>query len=389
MRVLHVIPELSIRSGGLTRACAEACESLSRLGLQVSLLAAREWEEGDFSPQGVELHFCRRFPGRLAGAFAYSAELRSTLRRLVPQADLVHIHGVWKYPGLAAAQEALRHSVPYIVQPHGSLAPWKLRYKRWRKKLYGRLVERRLLQDARAIHAESEEDKKQILDYLPGLNVFVVPCGAYAEKLAAPARCSPADRWPELGGRRFMLYLARLDVNKGIDLLLQAFHLAQAGEKGWRLLIVGPDWQGTRRRMERLARKLKVADAVLWAGMVGEEDRRVALHGCDFYVLPTLEENFGISILEALLCGRPVITSTATPWRRLAEIGAGIAVSPAAGPLSAVLNEWMQFPKAQLDNMGQQGYRFAAREFDWNSVAARQAQAYRAILDGKAFGLGL
>jgi len=242
-----------------------------------------------------------------------------------------------------------------------------------------------VLQHARAIHAESEEDRRHIQRYLPGANVFVVPSGAYPARLNAPTGlASAAERWLALRGYRIILYLGRLDVNKGIDLLLRGFHAAGAAGAGWRLLLLGPDFAGTQAQMEKLAHRLGINEELVWAGMVSEEEKRLALQSCDFYVLPSLSENFGISVLEALCCSRPVITTTATPWAKLEEVGAGLRILPTVESLAAALRQWMALPKAQLDEMGRRGYRWALGEYDWEVVAARLKDVYAQILDSRA-----
>jgi glycosyltransferase involved in cell wall biosynthesis len=376
-----VIPALSIGHGGDSRACAELCESVARLGLEVSLAYFGEAGVEEFHPEGVTLYRCEPARGKLGALLAFSRQMGTVLKQQVPQSDLVHVHGIWRYLGFAAAREALRHSVPYIVQPHGSLHPWKMAHKRLRKWVYGTLLERWVLKRAQAIHAESVDDKRQILQYIPGAKILVVPSGAYPARLALPVSFGDlSDRWPALRGYRTVLYLSRLDVNKGIDILIKALHEVGAVRSAWRLLVIGPDYSGTRPRMEEMTRRLGIAEQVIWAGMVTEEEKRLALQKCDFFVLPSLSENFGIAVLEALLCSRPVVTTTEMPWARVEEMGAGARVPPTVEGLSRGLTQLMRLPKAQLDLMGQRGYRFAAREFDWAAIAPRMRDVYTEIV---------
>jgi len=381
MRVLHVIPELSTRHGGDSRACAELCESLARQGLDVSLAYFGDTRGEEFRPAGVRLYRCDPWGGRLGKLLAYSPRMRATLKRAVPGSDLVHIHGVWRYLGFAAAHEAHRHSIPYLVQPHGSFHPWKLAHKRIRKWVYGGTFERWVLRHARAIHATTGQDKQHILQYIPWAEVFVVPFGVYGTSLSAPTPYAGlADRWPALRGCRVILCLSRIDVNKGIDLLIPAFQRAAGPQSEWRLLLIGPEYGRVGARLKALSRRLGVAEQVIWTGWATEEEKRLALQQCDFFALASRSENLGIAILEALFCGRPVITTTETPWIQLETAGAGIIVPPSIDHLAQALRRLMSLSRAQLDEMGRRGHQHVAREYDWEVVAGRLKEEYICLL---------
>ena len=85
---------------------------------------------------------------------------------------------------------------------------------------------------------------------------------------------------------------------KGLDLLVEAMSIV--GPKlGDRLLVVaGSDEVGAQAALERMVDRLGLGDHVRFVGPVHDQDKRDAFAACDFYVLPTLSENFGISVLE-------------------------------------------------------------------------------------------
>ncbi|MCR4411180.1 MAG: glycosyltransferase [Thermoguttaceae bacterium] len=374
MRMIHVIPGLEVRGGGGNRACAELCESLALLGHQVSLYHVGAGDEPCFAPKGVEV---RRFPSVLLHRYAYSPALNACLASEVAKADLVHIHALWQYPGLAASRAARAHRVPYVVQPHGSLHPWKLRHKAWRKWLYGRLIERRVLQGAAFVHVESEADACDVLAYLPTARVVTSPCGTFPEVFDDPGpQDYLAKRWPALAGKICILYLARIDVNKGLDLLLYAFAKLAPGRPDLALLIVGPDYSKTTRRMQRLSDALGVSDRVVWGGMVSEQERIWVLRQSDGYVLPSLSENFGISVLEAMFCEKPVITTTATPWAELATAGAGYVVAPEADAIFDALERLVSQPLSSRAEMGRRARRLALAKYDWRAIARKLSRHY-------------
>ncbi len=271
MKIVHVIPGLEIRGGGGNRACAELCESLVALGHQVTLNYVSNGDGGCFSPKGVKV---RDFPSEFLHRYGYSPLLRAHLKEEIHDADIVHIHATWQYPSIPASRFAQEYGVPYVVQPHGNLHAWKLNHKFLRKKLYWTLVERHTLQKAEFIHVESEADESDIKACLPGARTVISPCGSYSKAFAEKGPVSYiSKRWPLFKEKRCILYLARIDVNKGVDILLKSFAKLTQHKKNIALLLVGPDYAGTTAKMQGLSNKLGISDRVVWAGMVSEKER--------------------------------------------------------------------------------------------------------------------
>jgi glycosyltransferase involved in cell wall biosynthesis len=376
-----VIHGLEVRGGGSHRATAELCETLAGLGHDVSLYYVTNRHQEVFAPKGVDVE---GFPSQLLHKFCYSPALRRRLEAEIPGADLVHIHALWRYPGIPAARIALRHGIPYVVQPHGSLHPWKLAYKGLRKWLYGQLVERRVIRHAAFIHVESEADARDVQTYVPGAKTVLSPCGAAA---AAFDDRGPdgylARRWPALSGKTCILYLARIDVNKGIDLLLQAFSRVARNRPDLSLLIAGPDYNRITHKMQALACTLGIADRVVWAGLLSERERLWVLHQCEFYVLPSLSENFGISVLEAMFCSKPVITTTATPWAELEPAGAGLIVPPRADGVARAMQTLLGESATRRAQRGARGRTLAIEQYEWKSVARKLVRGYEQAIAEK------
>jgi len=142
------------------------CRALMRLGLDVEIVSTNLGEAGGWSPlhaetkvevalgvpiawEGVRARFFDVIPPT---RIAMARGLASWLRSAVPACDVVHIHCLHHYPGMLAAHIAAHHGIPYVVSPHGELAPYHRRRKRLRKLLFHRLFESRILDRAAAIH---------------------------------------------------------------------------------------------------------------------------------------------------------------------------------------------------------------------------------------------
>jgi glycosyltransferase involved in cell wall biosynthesis len=98
------------------------------------------------------------------------------------------------------------------------------------------------------------------------------------------------------------------------------------------------------------------------------------------FVLPSYSENFGIVVAEAMAWGRPVIASTGTPWKEVADVGAGWWVAPEEEALAKALAEAMDKRPQELEAMGGKGRALVERSYTWSAPAERLTKAYEQIL---------
>ena len=94
-------------------------------------------------------------------------------------------------------------------------------------------------------------------------------------------------------------------------------------------------------------------------------------------VLPSVTENFGMVVTEALVHRVPVIASTGTPWSELRERGCGFWVPPTVERLADAMDAALRLSPAERAAMGERGRRWMIEEFSWSAVARRMAELYR------------
>ena len=379
MKILHVALGLEIAGGGGNRAPAELCESLAGLGADVELLTLDHDDPACFVPEGVCLRRFRR--DRWLSMLEYSSTLQAALHERIPTVDILHLHSMWRWPNIAAAGIARRAGVPYVVQPHGSVDLWRLKHKRLQKWIWGSLFERRVLRGAAFIHVESEYDRTGVIQYVPGVNTVVNPCGAFEESFQSrPPKDYLTATWPQLAGKKCLLFLSRIDVMKGLDLLLGAFASIAADRDDLALLIVGNDHAGLVPDLKTYCRCKGIADRVVWAGPIWGEERFWAMKQCDVYVHPSKSDNFGISVLEAMFCGAPILTTTGTPWQELADEGAGIVVEPSAESIGLGLRNMLDLSAAGRAALGTNARALALRKYEWEPIARDLIKHYETAI---------
>lgn len=176
---------------------------------------------------------------------------------------------------------------------------------------------------------------------------------------------------------QFVLGLGRVVTKKGFDLLLEAFARLAPQRSTLGLVLAGDG--PSRSELTRQAAALGVADRVLFPGKLGRAEVAWAMNAADVFVLPSRVEPFGIVVLEALRCGRPVVVSS--------RGGAGEIVRHEQEGLVADPFDTLQLADAiarLLDDaelasrLGRAGHQ-RVKDFDWSSVAAAYRDVYRTV----------
>jgi glycosyltransferase involved in cell wall biosynthesis len=190
---------------------------------------------------------------------------------------------------------------------------------------------------AAAIVADSEHSRRAIVRRLgiaPG-RIAVIPVGLGPEFRPGAPSAGQRERYGL--GARYALYVGNFLPHKNLSRLLRAWAaLPPALRTGTRLVLAGGDRAG-RPALAALASALGLQDVVTLPGLVDDADLPAVYGGATLLVQPSLEEGFGLPVLEAMACGVPVVAS-----RRgaLPEVvgDAGVLVDPEDEPaLTAAL----------------------------------------------------
>ncbi|HWS99665.1 MAG TPA: glycosyltransferase [Pyrinomonadaceae bacterium] len=382
MKVLHVIPAVAARYGGPSRAVFEMCGAVAERGMKV--LVATTDADGPgrlavetgtpFMYEGVETIF---FARRLSERFGYSRGLARWLKLNAGGFDVAHIHAVFSHPCVAAARACRLSRVPYVVRPLGSLDPWSMKQKPWRKRLLWHAAAGRMLREAAAVHYTTLEERRLAESTLGLTGGVVIPLGVEAGDAAA------GDFWhrnPALGNGPYVLALTRLHPKKNLESLIAAFlSLSARGDfAGWRLIVAG---DGEDDYVARLKRCAAGSPRIVFTGWLGGEDKALALRGAELLALPSRQENFGLCVAEALARGVPVLVSRQVNLAaEIEEARAGWVTGMEQHELERALAEAMSDAN-ERERRGRAGRDFAARHLAWPRVAAQLVALYQSIIN--------
>ena len=384
IRILHVIASLAVRTGGPAKAAIDMARAVARLGHEVAIyttdreLSAEERRELNVAHDqgGIEVRYFRQHAPH---AFATSFPLARALGERIARVDLVHLHSLYLFHDWATARACRRHGVPYLLRPHGTLDPYHWSRHRWRKRLIEAAFQNRATRQAAALHFTSDEEMRAAQPYAEGAPGVVVPNGLdLAEYADLPPPGELRGRYREIGARRIVLFLGRLNFKKGLDLLVPAFGLALAEHPDLHLVIAGPD-DG----MEGPARQLVAASGlgphVTFTGILTGRAKLAAFRDAYLFALPSYAENFGIAVVEAMACGLPVaISDQVAIWRDIEQAGAGSVGRTNAASVADQLRRLAAEPGAAAA-MGACGKTLVAKRFSWDGIARQLEAVYRKL----------
>lgn len=369
MRLLHVVPTYlpATRYGGPIYAVHGLCRALAARGHDIDVFTTNVDGPGDSDvPLGVPVALdgvsIRYFPSTYRRLY-YSPRMRHALNELVAGYDAVHLHSVFLWPTYAAARTARRRGVPYIVSPRGMLVPDLIaRKSRFAKNLWIRAVERRTFANAASVHFTARvewEAAAQISIPLP--SPVVIPNGIELP----PAVLTP--RLPDT-----LLFLGRINWKKGLDRLLDAVKAVP----GVKIIIAGNDEEGLTPVLLAQAQHNGIGDRIDFRGPVSGAAKEELMRTSTALVLPSLSENFGNVVLEAMAVEMPVVV---TPEVGLAAdvaiAGAGIVTSNLPEPLAAAIHALLSDSGARAE-MGRRGRALVEARFTWERVASEMEQLY-------------
>ncbi|MEY2402359.1 MAG: hypothetical protein QOJ08_2470, partial [Ilumatobacteraceae bacterium] len=282
--------------------------------------------------------------------------------------DVVHIHMARDIVTLGAAEIARRRAVPYVIQTHGMIRPSESLLIR----TIDRLATRRIVRGALYVFVLSDEESEIFWRWLPKDRVRVLPNGTPVTE-GVPAEAT-------LPGRVKVLFCSRLHSRKRASLFAEAAaRLIEAGSDA-QFEIVGPD-EGDGQRVQRWVDQVSDATRLSWDGGVDPETARARIASCDIFVLPSLDEPFGMVVIEAMAAGRPVIVTRSCLLSSIVESsGSGLVVEPDdVAALMAAIDD-LAGNATRRSEMGRLGRALVERQFGMTSIGDRLEGVYAEAL---------
>jgi glycosyltransferase involved in cell wall biosynthesis len=397
VRILHVIPSISPARGGTSRAILDMVRALRDRGIDAEIATTND--DGD-DLLDVELgkstlydriptYFFSRFspPQSALREFAFSGAFTAWLFQNIAKYDIIHVHALFSYTSTATMAIARLRGIPYITTPHGLLCEWSLQQSSKKKQAYLKLIERANLDRARSIHLTCQQERDDVLALNFKSPTFILPLALTdipaqipdAANLLRQSLNCPTDE-------PIILFLSRLHYKKGLDYLIPA--LGKLRDRHFTFVIAGNGTPAYEAEIHALLVQSGIGDRTRMVGFVEGDRKDLFIQGADLFALTSHSENFGISVLEALVVGTPVLI---TPGVGLAtvvrdnDLGyvANLDVEAITEALDRFLSDSVSMAsdrENRIKPMGMRARQFTIENFNWDKIATDLIRVYQSLV---------
>jgi glycosyltransferase involved in cell wall biosynthesis len=417
MKILHVVDTLNPEKGGVSHAVRTMASEITRLGFNTEVVTLdKSTKDEDFSVYKIYKIGPSKKP------WGYAKALTPWLLNNLHRFDVVIVHGLWLYSGFAVSKvvkkienrstinAGVRPPKLYFM-PHGMLDPYfqtsnDRKIKAIRNWIYWKLIEGKLINNASGLLFTCKQEcilaKEPFSPYRPnrelivGLGVIQPPAFKHAMLDAFYSSC------PEVKNSNYLLFIGRIDQKKGVDVLIKAYKqlLLERAEKIHKsntllkayhkldclndhkeypkLVIAGPGLSTDYgKKIKQLVDESDLLTAnVFFPGMLESERKWGAFYGSEAFVLPSHQENFGIAVVEALGCGKPVLISQQVNINNeIAQDQAGLVEDDTIDGTLRNLKMWVSRSEYQRVKMGERSKMCFKKHFAIDAATHRLVNA--------------
>lgn len=293
--------------------------------------------------------------------------------------EVLHFHGAWTLHLLPLMRKL---DQPTIVSPHGAFDKTSLEKSKYKKLLAKYLYMKRSYLNADCIHALTEKEAKDIIDYgIIDVPIFIIPNGINLEEELPINEKLKSELLELANNRKIILSLSRLHIAKGIDLLIESYKSIYDNNPNTVLFIVGSGEKKYEKHLRDKIKKMNLSNNVFLLGEKENEDKNLMYDIADIFVLPTFNEGFGLTVLEAYRQKVPVITTNVTPFDEINKQGLGWYINPTKKDLITALDEALKCEKSKLRDMGTKGYSWVEKHYSSKSINEKYAELYGWLLN--------
>lgn len=397
LKILLVIDGMHPRDGGPPAVVAGSAAALLKRGHEVEILTTAQAGDEigvssawlDAWQAGVRLTNVAPVGVRGVWSSATAAVVDAVNRN-----EVVHLHGLWNPFLWQVARTCRQRHRPYLVSIHGTLDHRALRrtWPKWIKKriaieIFGL---RGYLRDAAAVVFGSAAEAAQSWLLEPRMKLAYIPNGVSSkigdhspsqEMLQTLESAAPAlPTW-----RRSLLSFSRIHPEKGLDMLVRAFHEVCADFPDAGLLIAGlRQDEAYEAEVRRLVSQGPGVSRIAMTTALTGPGSQFLYERCSIFVLPSHAEGFSMALTEALARGRPILATTFCHMPEIAQRQAGVVVDPNPAAIAAGLRALLSASDAALHSMGAASRELFLEKYTWERVACALEEAYQLARSGRA-----
>ncbi|MCX7594526.1 MAG: hormogonium polysaccharide biosynthesis glycosyltransferase HpsP [Fischerella sp.] len=393
MRILQIVPSISLIYGGPSQMVLGLSPALAREGVKVTVLTTDSNGDVNQKPldvplncpiqqDGYEIIYFRCAPFR---RYKFSLCLLQWLYHHAHEFDLAHIHALFSPVSSGAAVICRWQKLPYILRPLGTLDPADLRKKKQLKQFYALVLERANIAGAAAIHFTSPQEAKISERFGVSTRDLIIPLGVNPpQPLLKNGRSLVCQHFGIYDDVPLVLFLSRIAPKKGLNLLILALEKLLAEGLNFHFILAGtnpqdPDYE---EKIKSQIHNSPLRSHTSITGFVSGDLKSTLLQAADLFVLPSYYENFGIAVAEAMVAGTPVLISDQVHiCQQVRESESGWVTTTDVPALTDLLRSALQNP-SERQRRGLRAQEYALQHYSWDAIARQTIQAYEQILVG-------
>lgn len=388
MRILQIIPSISLVYGGPSQMVRGLSAALAKQGVDVTILTTNSNGDKGQPPLDVPLNQAVEEEGYQVRYFAcspfrrykFSLDLLNWLKQHASEFDLAHIHALFSPVSTASATMCRFQKLPYILRPLGTLDPADLQKKKQIKKVYTTLLERPNIAGAAAIHFTSQEEANISERFGVKTKDLVIPLGVTLPEIQA----EPEQILANLGinlQHPIILFMSRIEPKKGLNILIPALEKVLAKQINFQFILAGsnpqdPEYEA---KIKQQIQQSSIAEKTIITGFVTGMVKTALLKVADLFVLPSYYENFGIAVAEAMATGTPVVISKGIYiWEDVEQAEAGWVGDNNIDDIANLIETALQ-NQPERQRRGANAQNYALQYYSWDAIAQQMIQAYQEV----------
>ena len=308
--------------------------------------------------------------------FFFPAIFDRAISRNIKNADIVHLMGHWTIINAVSFFWIKKYKKPYVVCPAGALPIFGR--SKVLKRLYNYFGGKLCIQNADVNIAISEDEFSHFKDYgVDEKKIILLPNGVEPNLYKYINDKHVREKF-ELGESPFLLFVGRLNLIKGPDLLLEAFSKITKDYPNYLLIYAGND-DGLKPILKELVKKFELEKKVKFIGFVQDELKSELYHAADLLVIPSRLEAMSIVVLESAIAGTPVLMTNTCGLNEMTGENGAFAVSPDVSSLVEGMRVMLSKPN-ELDLRGIKIKRYVENSFSWSSIVKKYVKMYEDII---------
>ena len=368
MKILQTIAGFGAHSGGTSTCTYDLLSAMHGMGCDVDLMTFKVKDPTD-KLMGHDEEWIKALDNDCRTPYGWSPNMTRFLR--ASDYDIYHTNGMWMHCNHETCTIAREKGKPYVITPHGMLYPQALARSAWKKKLLLNLggVEKDL-RHATCIHATCDAEMKhyRALGYTNPVAIIPNPM---------PIPSFIDDIKSEKSIKRIG-YLGRIHPYKNTEALINAWITLGNEVKDAQLIIMGRGDNEYEAKMHQLVARHNLTN-VEFAGFVNGREKFERLASLTALCVPSITENFGMTVTEALSVGTPVIASLGTPWQELNTKHCGWWVDNDVETLADTISQALSLPQDEIEKMGNNGKRLVNEKYRDTQIATMMHDLYKWI----------